>query len=279
MKKLQGRFRFFLALLLSVFGSRSDFAASGIQDSAAEWADLKLTFIYDASECPLRKRIAPLADASCMPLSLMPLSEELMVDPATMGIQNIAMYLDPKNSGLQDSDTHPELRRPSIEPTLFHLRGCVFEPHVFISRVGQKIKLINSDEYGHNPNFAFFANEPESRMHPPGHSVDIELAASEKAPSPVHCNIHPWMRAYVLVFNHPYVGISDHQGVLKIERLPVGKVINFKVWHENMEKSIDQVTLQDKPTLWTKGNVQLTLHSGMNDLGVVKIRPERFKNK
>lgn len=245
---------------------------------AAEWADLRVTFVYEASEAPNRKRIAPLADATCMPESMMPLSEEFIVDPITMGIQNVALYIDSKNSGLQKSDTHPALQSVPSEPASLEIRKCVFEPHIFISRVGQKLKLINSDEYGHNPNFIFFANDPESRMQPPGQSVEIELANSEKTPSPIRCNIHPWMQAYVLVFDHPYTGVSDQHGVVNIEKLPAGKAITFKIWHESMAKSIDEVSFNGMPTIWPKGNFQLTLAPGMNDLGAIKIKPDEFKD-
>jgi hypothetical protein len=253
------------------------FAASPVFSNDAHWADLRIQFIYDAPEPPPRKRIAPLDGENCIPESLMPLSEVLIVDPETMGIENIVLYLDPKNRSITKNDIHPDLRRPPAEPSVLDARGCAFEPHVFISQAGQKLRLMNSDQFGHNPNFNFFANDLETRMHPPGHTVELEFSKSEKAPSPIHCNIHPWMRAYVLVFDHPYTGISDRQGVLKIEKLPAGVPIDFKVWHESMEKSIDQVTLQDEPTLWPKGIVRWTLQPGMNDMGVVKIKPEIFK--
>ncbi len=264
-----------VALAEGFFALTSVSTRASANDSG--WADLQLTFVYDASEHPPRKRIAPLDGENCIPESLMPLSEALIVEPATMGIENMVMYLDPKNAGITKNDIHPDLRRPSSEPSVLDARGCAFEPHVFISRVGQTLKLMNSDQFGHNPNFNFFANDLETRMHPPGHTVELGFSKSEKAPSPIHCNIHPWMNAYILVFDHPYSGISDHHGVLRIERLPAGKPITFKVWHESMEKSIDRVLFHGQPTLWPKGTFQWTLQPGMNDLGVVKIKPEMFK--
>ena len=245
--------------------------------STTEWADLRLQFVYDATEPPIRKRIAPLADGICMPESMMPISEDLIVDYETMGIQNVAFYVHPKDSGLQESDIHPDLRHVPSEPSTLTMRGCAFEPHVVISRVGQKLAIVNADEYGHNPNFVFFANEPESRMQPPGQTIAMTLAKSEKAPSPIRCNIHPWMQAYALVFEHPYSGVSDKKGVVTMEKLPVGQAIHFKIWHESMEKSIDEVSLDSKPAIWPKGNVVLTLAAGINDLGVIKIKPDKFK--
>ena len=277
MKNFNSDFFALFGCLLTSIGIELSLIGAIAKAKDSEWADLQITFAYDDSICPVRKRIAPLDGENCIPESLMPFSEELIVDAETMGIRHVVMYLDPKNPGISPDDTHPELRMPPSEPAVLDAKGCVFEPHVFFSRVGQKLKLQNSDEYGHNPNIVFFANYPESRMHPPGHAVEMEFSISEKAPSPIHCNIHPWMRAYVLVFDHPYVGISNAQGRLTIEKLPAGKPINFKVWHESMEKSIDQVTFRGEPTHWTKGNVQLTLLAGMNDLGIVKIKPDKFK--
>ena len=39
---------------------------------------------------------------------------------------------------------------------------------------------------------------------------------------PVKCNIHPWMRAYVNVSNHPFFAITDEMGAFSIEGLPPG---------------------------------------------------------
>jgi hypothetical protein len=99
----------------------------------------------------------------------------------------------------------------------------------------------------------------------------------EKAPTKVECNIHPWMSAYVMVFNHPYVGISDGDGKIKIEKLPAGVPLDFKIWHENQDKSIEEVTINGKKEKWVKGSAKMTLKEGVNDLGKVVINIDRFK--
>jgi hypothetical protein len=85
------------------------------------------------------------------------------------------------------------------------------------------------------------------------------------------------MRAYLIVSDFPYAGVSDDKGMIKIEKLPANKPITFKVWHESQAKSISQVNFGGKDVEWSKGNVELTLKPGMNDLGVVKIKPDMFK--
>jgi len=253
----------------------------GSSSQAAEWADLQITFVYDAAKAPDRGPVDMSRDAVCMQshADAKPLSEELLVDPASMGIKNIAFYPDTKKAGIEAGDVHPDLKKPGAEPISLDNNKCVFLPHVFAVQPGQTIKVLNSDQTGHNANFGFFNNDAINAVVPIGGSKDIQVVKGERAPTPVECNIHPWMKAHILIFDLPYSGVSDEKGVLKISKLPAGKPITFKVWHENMDKSIDQVMFGGKAVEWAKGNVELTLKPGMNDFGVVKIKPDEFKTK
>ena len=47
----------------------------------------------------------------------------------------------------------------------------------------------------------------------------------------VRSNTHPWMSSYVFVFNHPYGGVTDRNGALKLDDVPSGEYL-LKVWHE-----------------------------------------------
>jgi hypothetical protein len=208
-----------------------------------------------------------------------PLSEELIVDAANMGIRNIAFYIDTRKPGIEAGDVHPDLQKPATETITLDNNKCQFIPHVVAVRTGQTIKVLNSDQEGHNANFSFFNNDSINVTIPPAGFKDIQFPKGERAPSPVACNIHPWMTAHLLLFDLPYAGVSDAKGVLKIEKLPAGKPITFKLWHENQDKSIDKVNYGGKDAEWAKGNVELTLKPGMNDLGVIKIKPDKFKNK
>ncbi len=254
---------------------------AGSSSQAAEWADLQMTIVYDAAKAPERGPVDMSRDPVCVQehADAKPLSEELLIDPATMGIRNVAFYPDTKKSGLEAADVHPDLKKPSDKPVTLDNEKCVFVPHMFVVHPNQTITVLNSDKAGHNANFTFINNEGLNPLIPPGGSKDVKFPLGERTPSAVSCSIHPWMSAYLLMFDLPYAGFSDEKGVLKIEKLPAGKPITFKIWHENMEKSIDEVTIGGKVATWTKGNVELTLKPGMNDLGVVKIKPEEFKTK
>ena len=248
---------------------------------AQEWADLQVTFVYDAAKAPERTPVDMSKDGVCVQAhpDAKPLSEELLVDPATMGIKNVAFYPDIRKSGITLDDAHPSLKVAGAEPVALDNNKCTFVPHIIAVRPGQSIKVLNSDQTGHNANFVFFNNQGVNPLIPPGGSKDIPTSVAEPAPVSVECSIHPWMKAYIVMLELPYTGISNEKGVLKIEKLPVGKPIKFKVWHENMDKSIDEVNFAGKDAQWPKGNIDLTLKPGMNDLGVVKIKPSEFKTK
>jgi hypothetical protein len=154
---------------------------------------------------------------------------------------------------------------------------CVFVPHVAVARKGETIKVLNSDQTAHNANFSFFNNAAVNPLIPVGAFKDILLTESETAPTPVDCNVHPWMRAYLIVSDFPYANVSDDKGVLKIEKLPANKKITFKVWHENQNKSISNVNLGGADIELPKGLFEVTLKPGMNDLGAMKIKPDQFK--
>ncbi|HUP78555.1 MAG TPA: hypothetical protein VM260_08295, partial [Pirellula sp.] len=71
----------------------------------------------------------------------------------------------------------------------------------------------------------------------------------------------------------------DAAGKIRIEKLPAGIELEFKLWHESQDKSLEEVSLGGKKEKWTKGNVKLTLNEGANDLGTLLIKPERFRRK
>jgi plastocyanin len=255
------------------------FGASSSATFAQEWADLQITFVYDGEVIPERKPVAMDKDPVCVQAygNTKPLSEDMIVDAASKGIKNIALYPDRKKSGLEAGDIHPGLANPKAEPVTLDNNKCVFVPHVAVARKGETIKVLNSDQTAHNANFSFFNNAAVNPLIPVGAFKDILLTESETAPTPVDCNVHPWMRAYLIVSDFPYANVSDDKGVLKIEKLPANKKITFKVWHENQNKSISNVNLGGADIELPKGLFEVTLKPGMNDLGAMKIKPDQFK--
>lgn len=53
------------------------------------------------------------------------------------------------------------------------------------------------------------------------------------------CNIHDWMRAYVVVVDTPYYKISDNTGSVSLSDIPDGQY-ELEVWHPRQRKSFSE---------------------------------------
>lgn len=238
----------------------------------AKMATLKVKFVLDG-KAPDREKVNKDArDAFCAGLEI--LSEKMLIGDGGE-IQNLAMILDKRKT---KADLPEEMMKAPEKKITLDNKGCVFVPHVLAARPGQTILVTNSDQAGHNANFNFFNNTPENFLVPAGGEKGLKLQADEPAPIPVDCNIHPWMKAHLIVTEHPYVGITDEKGDLTIEDLPVGKVA-FKIWHEHSNRSISEGSVDGKKEKWSRGIIELDLKAGINDLGTIKIAPDQFKDE
>ena len=257
------------AAFMTIFGLSS--AACG-----QKWADLTMTVLLDG-EAPKAKEVEIRGEPGCMQNTVM--FEDLVVDPSTKAIANIVFMVDSKKTKLETEQLHPDLQKIPDAKAEIRILNCTFVPHVSSMRAGQTLLVKNGAPIGHNAKFIFFKNEEVNPMIPVGGNKLIVTTIEEPTPTKVECSIHPWMSGYVIVSGHPYVGISDAAGKIKIEKLPADIQLDFKLWHESQNKSLEEVTLDGKKERWTKGNVKLTLKEGANDLGTLLIKPERFRSK
>ena len=93
----------------------------------------------------------------------------------------------------------------------------MFVPHILPARAGQNFVVTNNDGEGHNAKFPFFENKEQNPLVPPKARKMIPVPKAEPVPPPVECNIHGWMKAYVVMFDHHYLSISNERGGLKFE--------------------------------------------------------------
>ncbi len=148
------------------------------------------------------------------------------------------------------------------ESLIFDQKACVFKPHAMIARVGQTVKILNSDGVAHNTHtygkktvqFNSVVGENNAI------GVPMEYKQAEQEPIKVGCDIHPWMNAYHLPIDHPYAVVSGEDGKFEIKDLPSGKH-EFKVWHE-------------AAGLLEKGLI-VTIKPGDNEL-MIKVTPSQL---
>ena len=182
---------------------------------AQKWADLTMTAVLDG-EIPKPKEVKA-TDADCMQFKIM--SQDLVVDPATKAIANLVFMIDSKKTKFEEGQLHPDVQKlPTGKPNMDN-KNCAFVPHVMAMRAGQILSVTNSDPFGHNAKFNFFKNDEVNPMIPAGGQKDIVTKLEESGAVKVECNIHPFMTGWVIVAGHPYVGISDAAGKIKIEKI------------------------------------------------------------
>ncbi|MCR9295705.1 MAG: methylamine utilization protein [bacterium] len=247
--------------------ARSANAQVQLVAAQANTATLKAKFVLKGN-APEREKIDGSRDPFCAALEIL---SDKMVIGSKGEIQNLALYLDARR-------TKADLPKIAVDDKQYTLdnKNCMFTPHVIAARPGQSILVTNSDETGHNANFNFFNNDAVNFLIPAGGNKEFELKSEEPAPIPVECNIHPWMKAYIIVTEHPFVGVTNEQGELTIENLPVGEV-TFKVWHESAAGSIDEGTVGGKTEKWSRGRMEIELKAGVNDLGTIEIDAGMFE--
>lgn len=171
------------------------------------------------------------ADPVCYQVNPNPRTENIIVKNGKLA--NVFVYV--KNSTVLDSCTF-ELPTSSVA---LERRGCRFVPHVLGMRVGQPLTILNSDPTHHNSHPTPKNNAEWNFTHAPGAAAIIKTFDRPETFIPFKDNQHPWEKAYVGVFSHPFFAVSDENGSYRIEGLPPGQY-TVVAWHESFgEKTVD----------------------------------------
>lgn len=119
------------------------------------------------------------------------------------------------------------------EEVVMDQAGCIYLPHVAAVQTQQQITFVNSDDVLHNVRCAAKENPAFNISMPNKDSRITKSFAKPEVAVPLKCNLHPWMGAYVGVFDHPYFAVSDEMGEFAFGDLPPGNY-QVTVWHEKL---------------------------------------------
>jgi len=123
--------------------------------------------------------------------------------------------------------------------------GCMYKPHVIGIMAGQNIDIKNSDPANHNIHPMPAVNAEWNESQPPGAADKMQTFPRQEVMVPVKCNVHPWMRAYIGVVNHPFFAVTGDDGTYTIKGLPPG-TYTIEVWQEKYGTQEQQVTVAAK---------------------------------
>jgi plastocyanin len=121
--------------------------------------------------------------------------------------------------------------------------GCVFVPHVVLVPAGGTVEFLNSDRLLHNLHSVSRENPSFNRTQPRGRTIPITFARPEIIR--LNCDLHSWMRAWVVVADHPFYALTNDAGEFELPPLPPGKY-TVQVWQETLGITSREVTVGEE---------------------------------
>jgi plastocyanin len=166
-------------------------------------------------------------------------AEDVVVSP-DMGLRNVVVSL---------VTPPPDVKR-SLAPTVqMDQKQCVFVPRVVVVPVGGTVEFLNSDRLLHNLHSAGGGDNPTfNRTQPKGRAIPIAFRRPEVIR--IDCDLHPWMRAWVVVAEHPFYALTNDKGEFALEDVPPG-AYTLQVWHESLPAVKKDVAVSDGVTAVT----------------------------
>ena len=108
-------------------------------------------------------------------------------------------------------------------PAMLDQKGALYVPQIIAIQTGQKLIVKNSDPLVHNVHTKPTAN-PESNQVQMQGGADLNYTFDKPEMFlKFQCDVHPWMFAWVSVFDHPYFAVSAADGKFTIKNVPAGK--------------------------------------------------------
>lgn len=171
-----------------------------------------------------------------------------VVNAKNNGVKNVVVWVKPPaDKYFKVSD---ELRKQ--QPATLDQPHCAFTPHVLglfpqyfdgktYQKTGQVLHVKNSAPITHNTRYEGERrkNPPFSQNMPPKDSQKLDLQV-QASPIQFKCDIHPWMTAWVLTFDHPYFAVTDDDGGFEIKNAPTGSEVQLVAWHEARQQFLTE---------------------------------------
>ena len=158
-------------------------------------------------------------------------AEDLLVG-AQRGVRNAVVWLQtpPPGANWPNAPVKAEMDQ----------KACSFVPRVILVPVGGTVEFLNSDRLLHNLHSASKDNPTFNRTQPRGRAIPIAFAKPEIIR--IDCDLHSWMRAWVVVADHPFYALTGEVGEFELPNVPPGKY-TLQIWQETLGITTREVTV------------------------------------
>jgi plastocyanin len=120
-------------------------------------------------------------------------------------------------------------------------RDETFVPHVMAIPVGTTVDFPNSDPVLHNVSSHSPAKRFDLGMYEQGATRSVTFDVPGVVD--IRCNVHPKMRAVVVVHVNPWVAVTDAGGGYTVSGVPTGRH-DVRTWHESLAEQTGPVTVR-----------------------------------
>jgi hypothetical protein len=177
------------------------------------------------------------AQKECASLHPDPVTEETVIVGDKGELKNVVVSLKKD----EDKDIAGDVPKT---PAVLDQKDCMYSPHVVAMMVGQGLVVKNSDPFLHNVHGKPSINN-EFNVPMPHKNDGEKINPQPKAPEYINvkCDVHPWMSAWVAVFDHPYFSVTGDDGTFDIKNLPDGEY-TLQAWHEAYGTKEQKVTVK-----------------------------------
>jgi plastocyanin len=132
------------------------------------------------------------------------------------------------------------------EPVVLDQRSYEFIPHVFGVRVGQPLRITSGDPTLHNVRCTPFEN-PEFNETLAMNESRTKVFRAPEVMIEIRCDLHPNMKAYVGVVDHPFFAVTGPDGAFEFRGLPPGEY-TIGAWAEGRGLRSGRISLRPPET-------------------------------
>jgi plastocyanin len=141
----------------------------------------------------------------------------------------------------------PANSKAQVSPAVVKMdqKQCVFVPRVVVVPAGGTVEFVNSDRLLHNVRGGGKENPPFNRAQP--HARNIAIVFKSPEILRVDCDLHSWMRGWIVVAEHPFYAVTNEEGEFVFENVPPGKY-KLQAWQETLGRANQEVTVTGEGT-------------------------------
>jgi plastocyanin len=141
----------------------------------------------------------------------------------------------------------PANSKAQVSPAVVKMdqKQCVFVPRVVVVPAGGTVEFLNSDRLLHNVRGGGKENPPFNRAQP--HARNIAIVFKSPEILRVDCDLHSWMRGWIVVAEHPFYAVTNEEGEFVFENVPPGKY-KLQAWQETLGRANQEVTVTGEGT-------------------------------